>query len=342
MWVPDLFMKRVEENGEWTLMCPNECPHLFDTYGDEFEKLYTGYEKVGQGRKTIKAMELCEKILEAQIETGNPYMLYRDAVNRKSHHKNLGTIRSSNLCTEIMEYTAPDEVAVCNLASIAIPMLISEDANGVKFFDHKKLFKVTKKVAKNLDTVIDQNYYPVPEAENSNMRHRPVGIGIQGLADAFILLRLPFTSEEAKKLNQEIFETIYFASLTASMELSKEKEPYSSFKGSPISQGEFQFNMWNINEDELSGRWEWKKLRKNIMDHGVRNSLLVAPMPTASTSQILGNNEAFEPYTSNIYTRRVFSGEFIVVNKHLLEDLVDLGLWDNDMKEDIMRANGSI
>jgi len=342
MWIPDLFMKRVEENGEWTLMCPNECPHLFDTYGDEFEKLYEGYEKVGKGRKTIKARELWEKILEAQIETGNPYMLYKDAVNRKSNHKNLGTIRSSNLCTEIMEYTAPDEVAVCNLASIAIPMFVSEDANGTKFFDHKKLFKVTKKVAKNLDTVIDQNYYPVPEAENSNMRHRPVGIGIQGLADAFIQLRLPFTSEEAKKLNQEIFETIYFASLTASMELAKDKEPYSTFKGSPISQGEFQFNMWNINEDELSGRWEWKKLRKNIMDHGVRNSLLVAPMPTASTSQILGNNEAFEPYTSNIYTRRVLSGEFIVVNKHLLEDLVNLGLWNNDMKEEIMRANGSI
>ena len=342
MWIPDLFMKRVEENGEWTLMCPNECPHLFDTYGDEFEKLYTSYEKVGKGRKTVKARELWEKILEAQIETGNPYMLYKDAVNRKSNHKNLGTIRSSNLCTEIMEYTAPDEVAVCNLASIAIPMFISEDADGKKFFDHKKLFKVTKKITRNLDTVIDQNFYPVPEAENSNMRHRPVGIGIQGLADAFILLRLPFTSEEAKKLNQEIFETIYFASLTASMELAKEKEPYSSYKGSPISQGEFQFNMWNISEDELSGRWEWKKLRESIMKNGVRNSLLVAPMPTASTSQILGNNDAFEPYTSNIYTRRVLSGEFIVVNKHLLEDLVNLGLWDNDMKEDIMRANGSV
>ncbi|MGI9533168.1 ribonucleoside-diphosphate reductase subunit alpha [Lutimonas sp.] len=342
MWVPDLFMKRVEENADWTLMCPNECPHLFDTYGDEFEKLYTGYEKVGKGRKTIKARELWEKILEAQIETGNPYMLYKDAVNRKSNHKNLGTIRSSNLCTEIMEYTAPDEVAVCNLASIAIPMFISEDSNGVKFFDHKKLFKVTKKVAKNLDTVIDQNFYPVPEAENSNMRHRPVGIGIQGLADAFILLRMPFTSEEAKKLNQEIFETIYFASLTASMELAKAKEPYSTYKGSPISQGEFQFNMWGIDDEELSGRWEWKKLRKSIKQHGVRNSLLVAPMPTASTSQILGNNEAFEPYTSNIYTRRVLSGEFIVVNKHLLEDLVKLGLWNNDMKEEIMRANGSI
>ncbi len=342
MWIPDLFMKRVEENGEWTLMCPNECPHLFDTYGDEFEKLYTSYEKVGKGRKTIKARELWEKILEAQIETGNPYMLYKDAVNRKSNHKNLGTIRSSNLCTEIMEYTAPDEVAVCNLASIAIPMFISESVDGKKFFDHKKLYKVTKKITRNLDTVIDENFYPVPEAENSNMRHRPVGIGIQGLADAFIMLRLPFTSEEAKKLNQEIFETIYFAALTASMELAKEKEPYSSYKGSPISQGEFQFNMWNIGEDELSGRWEWKKLRESIMDHGVRNSLLVAPMPTASTSQILGNNEAFEPYTSNIYTRRVLSGEFIVVNKHLLEDLVNLGLWNNDMKEDIMRASGSI
>ncbi len=342
MWIPDLFMKRVEENGDWTLMCPNECPHLFDTYGDEFEKLYTGYEKVGKGRKTIKARELWEKILEAQIETGNPYMLYKDAVNRKSNHKNLGTIRSSNLCTEIMEYTAPDEVAVCNLASIAIPMFISETADGEKYFDHKKLFKVTKKITQNLDTVIDQNFYPVPEAENSNMRHRPIGIGIQGLADAFIMLRMPFTSEEAKKLNEEIFETIYFAALTSSMELAKINGPYSTYKGSPISQGEFQFNMWNINEDELSGNWEWKKLRKSIMKHGVRNSLLVAPMPTASTSQILGNNEAFEPYTSNIYTRRVLSGEFIVVNKHLLEDLVQLGLWNNDMKEDIMRANGSI
>ncbi len=342
MWIPDLFMKRVEENGDWTLMCPNECPHLFDTYGDEFEKLYKGYEKVGKGRKTIKARDLWEKILEAQIETGNPYMLYKDAVNRKSNHKNLGTIRSSNLCTEIMEYTAPDEVAVCNLASIAIPMFISETPDGEKYFDHKKLFKVTKKITKNLDTVIDQNFYPVPEAENSNLRHRPIGIGIQGLADAFILLRMPFTSEEAKKLNEEIFETIYFAALTSSMELAKINGPYSTFKGSPISQGEFQFNMWNINEDELSGNWEWKKLRKSIMKHGVRNSLLVAPMPTASTSQILGNNEAFEPYTSNIYTRRVLSGEFIVVNKHLLEDLVKLGLWNNEMKEDIMRANGSI
>lgn len=342
MWIPDLFMKRVEEDANWTLMCPNECPHLYDTYGEEFEKLYTSYEKVGKGRKTIKARELWEKILEAQIETGNPYMLYKDAANRKSNQKNLGTIRSSNLCTEIMEYTAKDEVAVCNLASIAIPMYISENAQGKKYFDHKKLFKVTKKITKNLDTVIDQNFYPVKEAENSNFRHRPVGLGIQGLADAFIMLRLPFTSDEAKKLNQEIFETIYFAALTSSMEMAKAKEPYSTYKGSPISQGEFQFNMWNVSEDDLSGRWDWKKLRKQIMEHGVRNSLLVAPMPTASTSQILGNNEAFEPYTSNIYTRRVLSGEFIIVNKHLLEDLVELGLWNHEMKEEIMRANGSI
>jgi ribonucleoside-diphosphate reductase alpha chain len=342
MWIPDLFMKRVEENRDWTLMCPNECPHLFDTYGEEFEKLYTGYEKVGKGRKTIKARLLWEKILEAQIETGNPYMLYKDAANRKSNQKNLGTIRSSNLCTEIMEYTAKDEVAVCNLASIALPMFIDEDENGTKFFNHQKLHKITKKITRNLDTVIDRNYYPVKEAENSNFRHRPIGLGVQGLADAFIMLRLPFTSDEAKKLNEEIFETIYFAAVTSSMEIAKAKEPYSSFKGSPMSLGEFQFNMWGVSEDELSGRWDWKALRKKVIKNGVRNSLLVAPMPTASTSQILGNNEAFEPYTSNIYTRRVLSGEFIVVNKHLLEDLVDLGLWDNEMKEAIMRANGSV
>ncbi|MDG1529367.1 MAG: ribonucleoside-diphosphate reductase subunit alpha [Polaribacter sp.] len=342
MWIPDLFMKRVQEDGEWTLMCPNECPHLFDSYGDEFERLYEGYEAAAKGRKTIKARELWEKILESQIETGTPYMLYKDAVNRKTNHKNLGTIRSSNLCTEIMEYTANDEVAVCNLASIALPMFVTERENGEKFFNHKKLFDVTKKVTRNLDTVIDMNYYPVKEAENSNFRHRPVGLGIQGLADTFINLRLPFTSEEAKKLNQEIFETMYFAAVTSSMEIAKAKEPYSTFKGSPMSEGEFQFNMWGIKDDELSGNWDWAKLRKQVMKHGVRNSLLVAPMPTASTSQILGNNEAFEPYTSNIYTRRVLSGEFIVVNKHLLEDLVELGLWNNDMKEDIMRANGSI
>ena len=337
MWISDLFMKRVENNEEWTLMCPNECPGLFTNHSEEFEKLYLGYEAAGKGRKTVKARELWEKILESQIETGTPYMLYKDAANRKSNQKNLGTIRSSNLCTEIMEYTSPDEIAVCNLASIALPMFIK---NGE--FDHKALFKVTKRVTKNLNKVIDRNYYPVIEAENSNMRHRPIGLGVQGLADAFIMLRLPFTCDEAKKLNQEIFETLYFAAVTASMEAAIEEGVYSSYEGSPISQGEFQHNLWNIKDEELSGRWDWGKLRKEVKKNGVRNSLLVAPMPTASTSQILGNNECFEPYTSNIYTRRVLSGEFIVVNKHLLEDLVGLGLWDETMKQELMRANGSI
>jgi len=269
-------------------------------------------------------------------------MLYKDAVNRKSNHQNLGVIRSSNLCTEIMEYTAHDEVAVCNLASIALPKYITEKEDGTLEFNHRKLFEVTKKIVRNLDKVIDENYYPVEEARNSNMRHRPVGLGVQGLADVFIQLRMPFTSDAAKVLNQEIFETIYFAAVTSSMELAKEIEPYSTFQGSPMSKGIFQFNMWDIEEKELSGRWDWSKLRKEVVQNGVRNSLLVAPMPTASTSQILGNNEAFEPYTSNIYTRRVLSGEFIVVNKHLLEDLVKLGLWNNEMKEEIIRANGSI
>ena len=342
MWIPDLFMKRVQEDGNWTLMCPNECPHLFDTHGEEFDKLYEGYEKVGKGRKTIRARELWDKILESQIETGSPYMLYKDAVNRKSNQKNLGTIRSSSLCTEITEYTAKDEVAVCNLASIALPMFISENEGGDKYFNHKKLYDITKKVIRNLDTVIDRNYYPVKEAENSNFRHRPVGLGVQGLADTFIMLRLPYTSDTAKKLNQEIFETLYFAAVTSSMEIAKAKEPYSTFKGSPMSEGEFQYNMWGINDEDLSGNWDWKKLRKNVIKYGVRNSLLVAPMLTASTSQILGNNEAFEPFTSNVYSRRALSGEFIVVNKFLLEDLVAMDLWDNNMKEEIMRANGSI
>ena len=337
MWISDLFMKRVEANEDWTLMCPNECPGLFTNHSEEFEKLYLGYEAAGKGRKTVRARELWEKILESQIETGTPYMLYKDAANRKSNQKNLGTIRSSNLCTEIMEYTSPDEIAVCNLASIALPMFIK---NGE--FDHKELFKVTKRVTKNLNRVIDRNYYPVKEAENSNMRHRPIGLGVQGLADAFILLRLPFTSDEAKKLNQEIFETLYFAAVTASMEAAKQEGTYSSYEGSPISQGEFQHNLWGIKDEELSGRWDWGKLRKEVKKNGVRNSLLVAPMPTASTSQILGNNECFEPYTSNIYTRRVLSGEFIVVNKHLLEDLVNLGMWNESMKQELMRANGSI
>ena len=337
MWTPDLFMKRVEQNAEWTLMCPNECPDLFNVHGDEFDQLYLKYESEGKGRKTIKARELWEKILESQIETGTPYMLYKDAANRKSNQKNLGTIRSSNLCTEIMEYTSPDEVAVCNLASIALPMFIKDDA-----FDHQALFDVTVRVTKNLNRVIDRNYYPVIEAQNSNFRHRPVGLGVQGLADAFIMLRLPFTSDKAKELNQEIFETLYFAALTASTEEAKNDGPYESYKGSPISKGEFQHNLWGIKDEELSGRWDWAALRKTIKKQGVRNSLLVAPMPTASTSQILGNNECFEPYTSNIYTRRVLSGEFIVVNKHLLEDLVDRGLWNEDMKEELMRNNGSV
>ena len=337
MWIPDLFMKRVQENGSWTLMCPHECPGLFDTYGDNFEALYEKYEAEGKGRRTIKAREVWEKIMESQIETGTPYMLYKDAANRKSNQKNLGTIRSSNLCTEIIEYTSKDEVAVCNLASIALPMFIKNNE-----FDHRELFRITKRVIKNLNKVIDRNYYPVKEAENSNMRHRPVGLGVQGLADAFIKLRLPFTSDEAKKLNQEIFETLYFAAVTASMDLAKVEGPYSTYEGSPISQGEFQFNMWGIKDEELSGRWDWGKLRKQIEENGVRNSLLLAPMPTASTSQILGNNEAFEPYTSNIYTRRVLSGEFIVVNKHLLEDLVSRDLWTEDVKNAIMRNNGSV
>ena len=337
MWIPDLFMRRVEEDSTWTLMCPNECPGLYDSHGDEFEKKYLDYEKNNKGRKTIQARELWEKILESQIETGTPYMLYKDAANRKSNQQNLGTIRSSNLCTEILEYTSPDEVAVCNLASIALPMFVKDGA-----FDHQELYDVTARATKNLNKVIDRNYYPVKEAENSNFRHRPIGLGVQGLADTFIKLRMPFTSDEAKTLNQEIFETLYFAAVTASKDMAIDEGPYESYKGSPISKGEFQHNLWGIKDSELSGRWDWVALRKEVKKHGVRNSLLVAPMPTASTSQILGNNECFEPYTSNIYTRRVLSGEFIVVNKHLLEDLVNLGLWDEDLKQELMRANGSV
>ena len=337
MWTPDLFMKRVEQNAEWTLMCPNECPDLYNVHGDEFDKLYLKYESEGRGRKTIKARDLWEKILESQIETGTPYMLYKDSANRKSNQKNLGTIRSSNLCTEILEYTSADEIAVCNLASIALPMFVKDGE-----FDHQSLFDVTVRVTKNLNRVIDRNYYPVKEAENSNFRHRPIGLGVQGLADTFIMLRLPFTSEKAKELNQDIFETLYFAAVTASAEEAKKEGTYETYKGSPMSEGEFQHNLWGIKDKELSGRWDWVALRKTVKKHGVRNSLLVAPMPTASTSQILGNNECFEPYTSNIYTRRVLSGEFIVVNKHLLEDLVERGLWNEDMKQQLMRNNGSI
>jgi ribonucleoside-diphosphate reductase alpha chain len=335
LWTPDLFMKRVEENGDWTLMCPNECPGLTDSWGEEFEALYTKYEAEGKGRKTIKAQDLWFKILESQIETGTPYMLYKDAANGKSNQQNLGTIRSSNLCTEIIEYTAPDEVAVCNLASIAVPKFVKED----RTFDHDKLFEVTYRVTRNLNRVIDRNYYPIPEARNSNMRHRPIGLGVQGLADAFILMRFPFDSDEARQLNKDVFETIYYAACTASKDMAKEDGAYETFEGSPASQGKLQFDMWGVTP---SDRWEWDILKDEIKEHGMRNSLLMAPMPTASTAQILGNNECFEPYTSNIYTRRTLSGEFIVVNKHLLRDLTKLGLWDDDMKNRLIAANGSV
>ena len=337
MWIPDLFMERVEKNEEWTLMCPNECPGLFDCHGQEFVDLYTKYESEGKGRRTVKAREVWAKIMESQMETGTPYMLYKDAANLKSNQQNLGTIRSSNLCTEILEYTSPDEVAVCNLASIALPMFV-EDGK----FDHQKLYDVTYKVTYNLNQVIDRNYYPVVEARNSNMRHRPVGLGVQGLADTFIKLRMPFDSEEAKALNKEIFETMYFAAVSSSKDQAVKDGAYETYEGSPISKGQFQHNLWGVKDEELSGRWDWKELREEVEKHGVRNSLLMAPMPTASTSQILGNNECFEPYTSNVYTRRVLSGEFIVVNKHLLNDLIELGLWNDDMKNALMATNGSV
>jgi len=335
LWTPDLFMKRVEENGDWTLMCPNECPGLADSWGPEFEALYTKYEAEGKGRKTIKAQDLWFKVLESQVETGTPYMLYKDAANGKSNQQNLGTIRSSNLCTEIIEYTSPDEVAVCNLASIAIPKFVKED----RTFDHDKLFEVTYRVTRNLNRVIDRNYYPIPEARNSNMRHRPIGLGVQGLADAFILMRFPFDSDEARQLNKDVFETIYYAACTASKDMAKEEGAYETFEGSPASAGKLQFDLWGV---KPSDRWEWDSLKDEIKEHGMRNSLLMAPMPTASTAQILGNNECFEPYTSNIYTRRTLSGEFIVVNKHLLRDLTKLELWDDDMKNRLIAANGSI
>jgi ribonucleoside-diphosphate reductase alpha chain len=335
LWIPDLFMKRVKENGDWTLMCPHECPGLSDTHSAEFEELYTRYETEGKGRKTIKAQDLWFKILESQIETGTPYMLYKDAANAKSNQQNLGTIKSSNLCTEIIEYTAPDEVAVCNLASLALPKYVTEEGK----FDHDKLFEVTYQATINLNRIIDENYYPVIEAQNSNMRHRPIGLGVQGLADAFILMRLPFESEEARALNREIFETIYYASMTASKDLAKVDGAYETYAGSPVSKGIFQYDMWNVTP---TNRWEWDVLKEEVKKYGVRNSLLLAPMPTASTAQILGNNECFEPYTSNVYTRRVLSGEFIIVNKHLLKDLVKEGLWNKEMRSKIMTTNGSV
>jgi ribonucleoside-diphosphate reductase alpha chain len=335
LWVSDLFMERVEANEDWSLFCPHEAPGLADCWGKEFVDLYTKYEKEGRARKVVKAQELWFAILDSQVETGTPYLLYKDAANGKSNQQNLGTIKSSNLCTEIIEYTSADEIAVCNLASIALPRFIRE---GV--FDHVKLYDVAYQATVNLNKIIDNNYYPVEEARTSNLRHRPVGLGVQGLADAFILLRLPFESDKAKQLNKEIFETIYFAAMTASKDLAIKEGPYETFKGSPLSKGKFQFDLWNVKPD--SGRWDWENLRLDVMNHGVRNSLLVAPMPTASTSQILGNNECFEPYTSNIYTRRVLSGEFIIVNKYLLRDLVNLGLWNGAMKDKIITANGSI
>ncbi|NQW77286.1 MAG: ribonucleoside-diphosphate reductase subunit alpha, partial [Cytophagales bacterium] len=317
LWIPDLFMKRVEDNEEWSLFCPHECPGLSDTHGEEFEALYHKYELAGKARQVVKAQELWFKVLESQTETGTPYMLYKDHANSKSNQKNLGTIKSSNLCTEIIEYTSKDEVAVCNLASLALPKYVKANEKGVNEFDHAKLYDVTKSATKNLNKIIDVNYYPVPEARNSNLRHRPIGLGVQGLADVFIMLRMPFESPEAQQLNKDIFETIYYASMEASMELAIKEGPYSTWEGSPISQGIFQFDMWNVTPS--SGRWDWESLREKVVKNGVRNSLLVAPMPTASTSQILGNNECFEPYTSNIYARRVLSGEFAVVNKHLLK-----------------------
>jgi len=336
LWISDLFMKRVEDNDDWSLFCPNEAPGLAEVYGEDFEKLYTKYEKEGKARKVVKAQDLWFEVLEAQIETGTPYMLYKDAANKKSNQKNLGTIKSSNLCTEIMEYTSPDEVAVCNLASIALPKFVSEDGT----FDHQRLYEITKVATKNLNKVIDINYYPVKEAEYSNLKHRPIGIGVQGLADAFILLKMPFDSKESRQLNKEIHETIYYGAMEASMELATEHGPYESYKGSPSSKGIFQFDMWGVTPD--SGRWDWNTLKQKVKKNGIRNSLLLAPMPTASTSQIMGNNECFEPYTSNIYTRRTLSGEFIIVNKHLMRDLIGLGMWDDTMKNKLIEANGSV
>lgn len=340
MWISDLFMKRVEQNESWSLFCPNEAPGLADCYGEEFEKLYEKYEKEGRAREVIKAQDLWFEILESQIETGTPYMLYKDAANGKSNQKNLGTIKSSNLCTEILEYTSPDEVAVCNLASIALPKFVKEGPDGKKYFDHQKLYEITKVATKNLNKVIDVNYYPVEEARRSNFRHRPIGLGVQGLADAFIMLRMPFDSPEAKGLNEDIFETIYYAAVETSMELAKTQGTYETYDGSPASKGILQFDMWGVTP--RSGRWNWDELKSKVVKYGLRNSLLVAPMPTASTSQILGNNECFEPYTTNIYTRRTLSGEFVVVNKHLMKDLIRLGLWNDNMRNRLIAANGSV
>ena len=335
LWIPDLFMKRVKESGNWSLFCPNECPGLYDNHSEKFEELYEQYEREGRAKKVVKAQELWFAILDSQIETGTPYILFKDAANKKSNQQNLGTIRSSNLCTEIIEYTAPDEVAVCNLASISLSKFIKEDGT----YDFEKLREVSYFVAKNLNKVIDINYYPVPEARKSNFRHRPIGLGVQGLADTFILMGYPFESEEAQQLNRDIFETIYFGALQASVDLAKKDGAYETFQGSPASEGKLQFDLWGV---KPSNRWDFDGIKAEIKKPGLRNSLLLAPMPTASTSQILGNNECFEPYTSNIYTRRVLSGEFVVVNKYLLKDLIERGLWSEDMKQKLIAGNGSV
>lgn len=354
LWISDLFMRRVQDNGVWSLFCPNEAPGLADCWGEEFEKLYTKYESEGKAKKVVQAQKLWFAVLEAQIETGNPYILFKDACNRKSNQQNLGTIKSSNLCTEIVEYTSPDETAVCNLASIALPRFVREKGVPMeshptkligskgyqnRFFDFQKLGEITSLVTRNLNRIIDVNYYPVDTAKRSNLRHRPIGLGVQGLADAFILLGMPFDSEEAQRLNREIFETIYYHALQTSAELAAEEGTYETYAGCPISKGIIQPDMWNV---KPSDRWDWGALRELIAKNGVRNSLLMAPMPTASTSQILGNNECFEPYTSNIYSRRVLSGEFVVVNKHLLNDLTNMGLWTQDLKNQVIYHNGSI
>jgi len=349
LWIPDLFMERVHEDSTWSLFSPSEVPNLHEKFGEEFNTAYLEAEEAEKARKTIKARDLWGKILDSQIETGTPYILYKDAANRKSNQQNLGTIKSSNLCTEIIEFTSKDETAVCNLASIAVnKFLKSTDARTSKIarkkceVDHELLYNVAYQTTLNLNKVIDVNFYPTPETKNSNFRHRPIGIGIQGLADLFAIMGLPFTSPEARKINSEIFETIYFASMSASVDLAKKEGHYESFPGSPLSQGKFQFNLWDVTDSELSGRWAWDKLRKSVMKHGSRNSLLLAPMPTASTAQIMGNNEAFEPFTSNIYTRRTLSGEFIIINKYLVKDLINLGLWNEDVKNLIIIHKGSV
>ena len=338
LWVPDLFMKRVEQNGDWTLFSPNEAPGLSDVYGDKFEELYTRYEREGRGREVVKAQKLWYGVLEAQTESGTPYMLYKDACNQKSNQKNLGVIKSSNLCCEIVEYSSPDEVAVCNLASIALPACVDGNKDTC-WYNFEKLHEVTKVVTRNLNRIIDRNYYPVPEAKRSNMKNRPIALGVQGLADAFMELRLPFDSQEAKELNIQIFETIYHGAIEASIELASVEGPYETYEGSPASKGLLQFDLWGRKPSEL---WDWDSLKQKMSKFGTRNSLLVAPMPTASTSQILGNNECFEPYTSNIYSRRVLAGEFQIVNPYLLRDLVDMGLWNDSMKNNIIANNGSI